>query len=272
MRTYHQLLSQSKTSVIDILFGLIFTILLTSSKVHAGISVSPLSATLNLKDGRTHLLTVSNTNPSQPVAIRVKALAWQLDQQGKDIRRPTNDLVFFPMQFILPGGARRAIRIGPRDHIAPALELSYRVMVQEVPVDLQGKNQVHTGVKLITSYATAFYIAPNKPQSKLAITKTTVNQKQLNFTLINSGNAHTHLRKLSIMILQGDLEYLIDDPQALKSIYNENLLSKAQRHFTYFWPEALRKSIDMQAPMVLTLTVNCESCGGIPTVLNANIP
>jgi fimbrial chaperone protein len=243
-----------------------------SPSVYAGLSVSPLSATLTLKNQRSHLLTVINSDPSRPIAVRIKALEWQLDHQGRDIRSPTTDLVLFPTQFILPPGERRSIRIAPRENVEPDLERSYRIMVQEVPVDLQGENEVSTGVRLITSYATAFYIAPLQPVSKLAIKEVTKNQHQLHFTLINSGNSHTHLHKLSIRILQDDKEYLIEGPEELRGIYNENLLANGQRKFIYTLPEALRNSLDMQTKMILQLKVDCESCGGMPTVLDVQIP
>jgi fimbrial chaperone protein len=270
MRSYKNILSISGTYIKIFLLSVVLTKLLLSPNVYAGISVSPLSATI--KDGRSHLLTVINTDQNKPIAIRVKALEWQLDQQGRDIRSPTNDLILFPMQFILPAGSRRSIRVAPRDHVAPDIERSYRVMVQEVPVDLQGENEIRTGVRLITSYATAFYIAPLRPLSKLVIKDLTITQHQLNFTLLNNGNAHTHLHELSIMILQDNKEYLIDKPEALKDIYNENILANGQRIFFYTWSESLLKSLNMQAPMNVIIKINCESCGGTPIMLNTQTP
>jgi P pilus assembly chaperone PapD len=272
MRLYTHILSVKKTFPKFFLLSVVLTNLLLSPSVYAGISVSPLSATLTLKDKRSHLLTVINTDQKRPKAIRVKALKWQLDHQGNDIRSPTDDLILFPIQFILPAGGRRSIRVASRIHVAPALEDSYRVMVQEVPVDLQGENEIRTGVRLITSYATAFYIAPLRPLSKLVIKDLTITQHQLNFTLLNNGNAHTHLHELSIMILQDNKEYIIDEPEALKGIYNENMLANGQRAFIYTWSDSLRESLNMEAPMKVKLKINCESCGGIPTVLNAQTP
>jgi fimbrial chaperone protein len=272
MRTYTHILSVSKTFTKFFLLKVVLTSLLLSPSVYAGISVSPLSATLTLEDRRSHLLTVINTDQNRPKAIRVKALKWQLDQQGNDIRSPTDDLIFFPIQFVLPAGGRRSIRVAPRIHVAPTLEGSYRVMVQEVPVDLEGENEIRTGVRLITSYATAFYIAPLRPLSKLIIKDLTITQHQLNFTLLNNGNAHTHLHELSILILQDNKEYLIDKPESLKHIYNENMLANGQRNFIYTWSESLQKSLNMQAPMKVRIKINCESCGGVPAMLNVQTP
>jgi fimbrial chaperone protein len=272
MRPDNHILSVSRACHQSFILCVILIEIMLSPSVYAGISVSPLSATLTLKNQRSHLLTVINSDQSRPIAIRIKALEWQLDHQGRDIRSPTTDLVLFPSQFILPAGGSRSIRIAPRDNVEPELERSYRIMVQEVPVDLQGENEVSTGVRLITSYATAFYIAPLQPESKLAIKDVTKNQHQLHFTLINSGNSHTHLHKLSIRILQDDKEYLIEGPEELQGIYNENLLANGQRNFIYTLPETLRKSLDMQTKMILTLKVDCESCGGMPTVLDVQIP
>lgn len=243
-----------------------------STAVSAGISVSPLSAILNLNEGRSHMLTVINTDKVNPIAIRVRAAQWQLDSEGHDVRNPTDDLVLFPIQFILPAGSRRSIRVAPREHLAPEVERSYRVFVQEVPIDLLGENQVISGVRLITSYATAFYVAPSLALSKLTIEGSSKDQHQLSFTLVNNGNAHTHLHKLSITVLQDGKEHLIEDPEVLKGIYNENILAHSRRNFTFSWPDSIRSVINLQAPIKFRLEVNCESCGGSTIVLEYSIP
>jgi fimbrial chaperone protein len=240
-----------------LLVGFVFPL-----SVHAGISVSPLSATLNLDKARSHLLIVTNTNPNQAVAVRVRAVHWQLDEKGRDVRSPTDALVLFPFQFILPAGGRRSIRVSPRISLSPEVEQSYRVLVQQVPVDLTGNNEAHSGIRLMTSYATAFYIAPSKPFSQLEIESSTKEENKLSFTLVNKGNAHTHLHRLSITVIQDGREYLIEDPEVLKGIYNENLLANSQRDFTLNWPKSLKKTLDFKTPMTLQLKISCESCGG----------
>jgi fimbrial chaperone protein len=253
------------------LFFPLLVLLSVAGKTQATITVSPLSSILDLNKTKSKMLTVFNSESNKSVAIKVSMLSWQLDENGQDIRKPTRDLLIFPEQFVLAASSRRSIRIAYSEPQAPGIEQSYRVIVQELPVDLAGNNQVQTGVTLVTSYATAFYVEPSLALSELALEEASVDIKKLYFTLNNMGNAHTHLRQAQIVIIQDEQRFIIDQSNDLKGIINENMLAGSKRHFSLIWPESISLAVDFTAPMVLELSLSCESCDTNSAVLRVPI-
>jgi fimbrial chaperone protein len=253
------------------LFAAGLVCLALTGTTQAGISVSPLSSILDLNNSKSKILTVFNTSPAKSVAIKVTVRSWRLDKQGNDIRKASEDLLIFPGQFVLPPLSRRSIRISYQPPQAPPIEKSYRVIVQQVPVNLAGNNKVQTGVNLVISYATAFYVEPSSAMSEVALEQVSVDAKKLHFTLNNSGNAHTHLRQAQIVITQDKQRFMITQPKALKGIFNANMLAGSQREFSLVWPESVSQALDFKAPMELELSLACESCASNSAVLRAPI-
>jgi fimbrial chaperone protein len=252
------------------LFFPLSVLLSLTGTTQAAITVAPLSSTLDLNKTKSMLVTVFN-NQTKSVAIKVNMLSWQLDENGQDIRKPTQDLLIFPEQFLLAPSSRRSIRIAYSETQAPSIEKSYRVIVQELPIDLAGSNQVQSGVTVVTSYATAFYVQPSLPLSALAFEQASVDTKKLHFTLNNKGNAHTHLRKANIVMIQDDRRYIIDQPKDLNGIINENMLAGNKRNFSLTWPESFSQDLDFTAPMTLELSLTCESCDNNSAVLRVPV-
>ena len=242
------------------LFSAGLVCLTMTGNTQASINVSPLSSILDLNNSKSKIITVFNTSPSKPLAIKVTVHSWRLDEQGQDIRKPSEDLLIFPGQFVLPPLSRRSIRIAYQPPQATPIEKSYRVIVQQVPVNLADNNKVQTGVSIVTSYATAFYVEPSSAMSEVALKQVSVDAKKLYFALNNSGNAHTHLRQAQIVITQEKQRFMITEPNALKGIFNEKILAGSQREFSLVWPESISQALDFNAPMELELSIACESC------------
>jgi fimbrial chaperone protein len=253
------------------LFFPLLVFLSLAGTTQATITVAPLSSVLDLNNTKSMIITVFNSESDKSVAIKVSMLSWQLDENGQDIRKPTKDLLIFPEQFVLAASSRRSIRVAYSGPQAPSVERSYRVIVQELPVDLAGSNQVQSGVTVVTSYATAFYVQPSSALSELALEQASVDTKKLYFTLNNRGNAHTHLREANIVMIQDERRFIIDQPNDLNGIINENMLAGNKRNFSLTWPESISRAIDFTAPMVLELSLTCESCDTNSAVLRVPI-
>jgi fimbrial chaperone protein len=254
-----------------LLIGWLLVPLYLVGTAQASIRVSPLSSELDLGKMNSTIITVFNGAPDKSVAIKVFARAWRLDEQGKDMRKPTQDLLIFPEQFVLPALSRRSIRIASPMAQAPRVEKSYRIMIKELPVDLTGTNIVQTGVTILTSYATAFYIKPASAMSDLAFEKVSVDATKLYFTLNNRGNAHTHLGQVEIVIKQNGKRFIVAQPQKLKGINKENILALSQRNFSMVWPESISRALDFKVPMELEMSLSCESCDKNSALLHATI-
>jgi fimbrial chaperone protein len=236
------------------------------------INVSPITAELDFARQRTGVITVINPGAARPLPIKVSVKTWSMDSAGTDRRGATDDILVFPGQFVLAPTERRSVRLAARYKDKPDVERTYRVIVQELPIDLEGQTKQKTGVKLVTSYAIALYVRPNNPESRLLLTGVERRPDGLLFTIRNEGNAHSHLRKLTLRFTQGAKMARVDDPKQLPRFLSENLLAGSERHFTWRWPADIKSVIDSRQPFNVEVEVACESCDGGQTVLQFSMP
>lgn len=236
------------------------------------ISVSPITAELDLATQRTHVLTVANLGADRPLPIKVSAKSWRMDVSGVDQRSTTDDILVFPGQFVLAPQQRRSVRVAVRYKEKPKIEKTYRVIVQELPINLEGQTLDKTNVKLVTSYATAFYVCPDNPESRLNLTGVERRLDGLLFKIRNDGNVHSHLRELALVFTQGDRVVRVDDPKLLPRFLSENLLAGSERYFSWNWPADTLSVIDTQRPFDVRIEVACEYCEGARAVLQFRVP
>ena len=236
-----------------------------------GFSVSPISAEIDLAKQRSHLVTVTSQD-KEVIPIKVKATSWSLTNEGKDIREDTTDIILFPGQFLLRPDEKRVIRAAPRTKAKPDIEQSYRILIQQVPVELKERQGTESGVKLLTSYATALYVAPKNPHSDTKIKSVERISNGLLFKLSNNGNAHTHLYRLTLTFTQDGKSASFDDEKYMPQFYNENLLAKSERDFLWMWPDDVANSLDLKRPFNIKVKFNCESCNGASTALTYSVP
>ena len=249
-----------------------FTILALSLSPYAwGFDVSPISAELDIAKQRSHLITITSRDKEE-IPIRIKAVSWEIAKDGKDIRGDTSDIILFPGQFVLNPNEKRVIRVGARTKTKPAIEQSYRILIQEVPVDLKERKGTESGVRLITSYATAFYITPQKPHSDIQVKSAQRTADGLVLRLFNNGNAHSHLYQLTLVLAQDGKMVNFDNEKYLPHFINENLLANSERDFIWKWPDDIPQSIDLQKPIDIELKFKCESCDKAVTALTYSIP
>jgi fimbrial chaperone protein len=236
------------------------------------ISVSPITAELDLAKQRTHVITVTNYNADHALPVKVSVKSWRLDSAGVDQRGTTNDIVVFPGQFVLEPAQRRLVRVAARYKEKPEVERTYRVIVRELPIDLVEQNIQKSGVKVVTSYATAFYVRPHNPQSRLRLNSVERRPDGLLFKILNEGNAHSHLRKLVLIFTQGTKTARVNDPKQLPHFLNENLLARSERHFLWRWPADTLSIIDPTRAFDIQIEVTCESCDKGRALLRFRVP
>lgn len=263
----------SGTSLSNRMVALLFLLFnfLSVPVVSAGISVSPISNSLDMTKQQSRLITVRNLSKERSVPVKLSVWKWALTNEGQDIREPSSDILVFPGQFLLEPDGLRAVRAAPRYREIPTIEHSYRILIRQLPVDLEGSSAT-TGVKFLTSFATAFYVQPTNPRSDVQFVNVTRNGDGLVFKLINNGNTHTHLRELVLLLSQGERIARFDDPEQLRRFYGENILAKSERHFTWHWPKVVSQNIDLRKPFSVRLKLKCEFCGRVQNDLTYSVP
>ena len=104
---------------------------LISSPAAAGsLAISPLKVELG-EARRTAALTLRNGSP-ESVVVQAQAYLWE-QQDGEDRLIETQDLIVSPVVFTLAGDGSQLLRVALRRPADPSSELSYRLVLQEVP-------------------------------------------------------------------------------------------------------------------------------------------
>jgi P pilus assembly chaperone PapD len=151
---------------------------------------------------RTFQIKIDNSTGKEPVALRLKAMARDIDELGNDRLTNTNDLLIFPKRMIVGVGKKAVARISIRKQNKDKNEKAYRLIVDQIPVKKQNDER---GVKVLTRYLTSVYLKPNaKKQENFVINSAKMVADGIEVQAINSGNHHKVILPSSLKV--GDTE------------------------------------------------------------------
>lgn len=155
-------------------------------------SISPLR--LELSSGNsTGALTIRNREGT-PVVVQAEAMLWQ-QAGGEDRLTPTRDVLVSPAVFTLPGDGSQLIRVALRQPAAGPQELSYRLILTEVP---QQASPDFTGLSVALRLSLPVFVAPAAPPVRhLEWSVARGAGGALSVTARNTGNVHARVLTFS---------------------------------------------------------------------------
>ncbi|GGM17669.1 fimbrial biogenesis chaperone [Deinococcus aerophilus] len=155
-------------------------------------------------DASRNLVTETTMINGTTTAARfnVVAVLWHI-VNGKEVLDETRDLIVNPATFTVKPGGSQLIRIGVRKKPGNT-ELTYRILVQQVPIEgielpkigagNLGKDS-KAGMSVALTFSLPVYVTPASAQPKLAFTATPQG-KDVTLVLQNAGNRRTIMRKV----------------------------------------------------------------------------
>ena len=131
----------------------------------ADLQVSPVRV-LFPADQRAQSLQIANSG-SQPLEAQVRIQRWT-QQGGADQLTPAEDIVVSPAILRVAPGQSQTVRLVRVDGGPPARELSYRVLVDELPN--KSAASANKGLKVLMRYSIPVFIdpAPSGPRTTAA--------------------------------------------------------------------------------------------------------
>jgi len=195
--------------------------LLALSPVSAGtFTISPLRVDFADATG-TAVLTVRNED-ARPVVVQTQGLAWS-QEGGQDALTPSRDLLVSPAVFTLPGGGSQLVRVALRRSVDPARELTYRLLLQEVP---QAASPDFSGLQIVLRLSVPVFVEPLAPASpQVAWVAARGDDGKLSLSARNDGSAHARIHRFSVKTADGATTVL-DQPELAY------VLPGASRHWT----------------------------------------
>lgn len=196
--------------------------LLALSPAYAGtFTISPLRVDFADATG-TAVLTVRNGD-AKPVVVQTQGLAWS-QVGGQDALTPSRDLLVSPAVFTLPAGGSQLVRVALRRNVDPARELTYRLLLQEVP---QEASPDFNGLQIVLRLSVPVFVeplAPATPQIAWAAARGT--DGKLSLSARNDGSAHARIHGFSVKTADGATT-MLDQPELAY------VLPGSTRHWTF---------------------------------------
>lgn len=194
--------------------------------------------------GASHVFRVINTTEAR-IAVRVSVRPRWIERDGSEVLgKEAEEFVVFPRQMLLEPDERRSIRVrwsGPESIEA---ERPYRIIAEQVPVDMGSDEPTQGGgIRLTYRYEGTIYVVPPGAEADVQVTSVARSETgdSLRVELANEGSRHRLLANARLLLSrEPDGEPAIEvGPRELPGLAGENMLAGSTRVFTVPVPEQL---------------------------------
>jgi len=210
----------------------------------------PISRTFTpTGSGATQSYQIVN-DKSERLAVQISMVKRQMDLAGQEsYPEADDDFLVYPPQILLEPQQTQTVRVTWLGDPKPAKELAYRIIAEQLPIDLEKPKDNQTKpvgqIKLLLRYLGSIYIRPAnvKPDVVLdtvAPQKGTQGTDELAITLHNRGTARAVLKNLKLQLASNGQRTAVGlNPEQLKEMNNAVILAGNKRRFIIPWPAGL---------------------------------
>ena len=170
----------------------------SASAVAGSFSVSPVR--IDLDAGSLAGAVTLRNQQDTPVVVQAEVMLWtQVD--GEDRLTPTQDLLVSPAVFTLPAEGKQLVRVALQRPVDPARELSYRLILTEVP----GKPEAgFTGLNVTLRLSLPVFVeAKSASPGRLEWSVRGDGPGRLAVTARNDGASHERVLSFNVMPAEG---------------------------------------------------------------------
>ncbi|MDF4003693.1 molecular chaperone [Luteibacter sp. PPL552] len=162
----------------------------------SGLQVAPIGLRLT-GDTPAQALWLTNTG-ADPIHAQVRVFRWT-QHDGKDLYEPSGDLVVSPPMTTIAAGSRQMVRVIRQAAPPDGVEASYRVIVDELPIDTP------KGLAFVLRYSIPVFVAPKDDASVRATLDATWTDTPdgPRLRVRNEGNGHAQIANLVHVDSQG---------------------------------------------------------------------
>lgn len=193
--------------------------------------------------GASRTFRLDNDSDSS-VGIELQILTREMALDGTEKNVPaTNEFTIFPSQVVLGPKKSQNVRVAWKGTANPERELAYRIMAEQLPVNLTANEAQGAKLNLVVRYMGTIYISPPGVKPDVVVESATIEtleeQDRLIVLVNNRGTAHGLLRDLKLHLTAGEKVVELSGEQ-LKGMANENVLAGQKRRFVLPKPEGLQ--------------------------------
>jgi fimbrial chaperone protein len=166
-------------------------------------SISPVRVDLAAQS-TTGVVTIRNQEDA-PVVVQAEVMLWQQSAAGEQLV-PTRDVLVTPAVFTVSPQGSQVVRLALRREVDPRTELSYRLILTEVPQQAApGFNGLHMALQMSLPVFIAAQ-APTAPRITWSAARGT--DGKVAVTAMNAGSEHARVLDLLVSPQPGAGEWL----------------------------------------------------------------
>ena len=169
-------------------------LLLVASKLLFAINLVPMTETIDSKKTKNIVFKVANPT-NEPVAVDFSVLKVLNTQNNQEKRVTTNEIEAYPTQFILAPKETKSVRVRYMGSKLPEKEKVYRVIAQELDIDVSDKKEdtsdgkIKAQIKMRFSYEGLIFVHKADAKAQLSIENINKSANGLQFNVTNSGTS-----------------------------------------------------------------------------------
>ena len=177
--------------------------------------------------------------------LSVTTLERDLDYHETNVNADEHFLVH-PAQILLAPGARQTVRVTWVGDPSPARELTYRLVVEELPITgVSASVETRGAVRILMTFRATLYIRPSKAAPKISVasverieSKLPSGAGQLAITVQNTGTAHGSLKRCATTATVAKTTVTLPAESLLK-LQEGRILAGNKRRYLVPWPAEL---------------------------------
>jgi len=175
---------------------LLLGLALTAPTAASTFNIAPIRVQLSAAH-RTGVLTLTNAD-DEPVVVQVHLVAWS-QQDGEERLDETREMLVTPPVLQIPANGAQVIRVALRREPDPARELSYRVILEEVP---QAAPQTAVGLRVALRLSVPIFVAPiqGSPSPDLVWESRRLADGKIEVAASNRGTGHVQVNAFDLEI------------------------------------------------------------------------
>jgi fimbrial chaperone protein len=198
----------------------------------------------------TQSYQIKNTK-TKAIAVELSMVQRSVDADGNEIRNQvSDDFILYPSQIILEPDQQQTVRVTWVGDEAPAQELSYRLLAEELPLKLESATEPSTNagkieakIDVLFSYAASVYVRPAQARPDVVLqavqpVQLSDGQPGLEIYLKNQGTSRQTLKVPQIRLSAQGQSILLEG-DVLETINRRTILANGERRFQIPWPVGL---------------------------------
>lgn len=166
----------------------------TSSAFAASFSVTPVRIYMKPQD-RAVAVTITNET-EVPVVLQADLYTWSQKPDGTDELALTEDLILSPPIIKLGAKARQVVRLARLMPPDAGRQLTYRMIMREIPEAAAPKDKIRVGIALALSMPV--FITPPPAKREVRCEASRVEGATLNVSCENGGTAYAQVREILV--------------------------------------------------------------------------